>query len=249
LKISRSAMPMKSNCKYKRVLLKISGEGFGNEGGRGIEMERFMAFAKDISEVARLGVELAVVVGGGNILRGARLGREGKSRIHADQVGMIATTINALLLQDILEEGFHVGVHVVSGVDIKNITEPFVVRNCLRYLKEKKVVIFAGGTGNPYFTTDTAAALRAIEINADVMLKATGVDGVYSADPKKTASAKRYRKLTYMEVLNKRLGVMDLTAISLSMENKLPIVVFNMNKRENIKKVVLGKSVGTYIGD
>lgn len=239
---------MQSNIKYKRVLLKVSGEGFGNESGRGIETERFVTLAKEIQKVSEIGAELAVVVGGGNILRGARLGSVGKSRIQADQVGMIATVVNALLLQDILES-FNLKVHVVSAVEIKDITEPFNIRACLQYLQEKDIIIFAGGTGNPYFTTDTAAALRAIEISADVMLKATQVDGVYTDDPIKNASAKRYEKLTYMDVLNNRLGVMDLTAISLSMENKLPIIVFNVNRRENIKKAIVGESVGTYIGE
>lgn len=239
---------MKSNLKYKRVLLKVSGEGFGDESGRGLASERFITLAEEIQKVSRTGVELGIVVGGGNILRGAKFGSTGKSRVQADQVGMIATAINALLLQDILE-GLSVNAHVVSAIEIKNITEPFVLRDCLRYLKEKNVVIFAGGTGNPYFTTDTAAALRAIEINADVMLKATQVDGVYTDDPMKNASAKLYKKLTYMDVLSKRLGVMDLTAISLSMENKLPIVVFNINKRENIMNAISGKPVGTYIGE
>jgi uridylate kinase len=239
---------MKSNIKYKRVLLKISGEGFGDENGRGLETERFIALAKEIQKVSSTGVELAIVVGGGNILRGAKLGSVGKSRVQADQVGMIATVVNALLLQDILE-GFTITAHVISAIEIKNITEPFVLRDCLRYLKEKEVIVFAGGTGNPYFTTDTAAALRAIEINADVMLKATQVDGVYTDDPLKNVSAKLYKKLTYMDVLSKRLGVMDLTAISLSMENKLPIIVFNINKPENIEKAISGKPVGTYIGE
>ncbi|TLD41665.1 MAG: Uridine monophosphate kinase [Candidatus Jettenia ecosi] len=239
---------MQSNIKYKRALLKVSGEGFGNENGRGIETERFITLAKEIQKVSEIGAELAVVVGGGNILRGARLGSVGKSRVQADQIGMIATVVNALFLQDILE-GFNVKVHVVSAVEVKDITEPFKIRACLQYLKEKDIIIFAGGTGNPYFTTDTAAALRAIEISADVMLKATQVDGVYTDDPIKNASAKRYEKLTYMDVLRNRLGVMDLTAISLSMENKLPIIVFNMNKRENIKKAIIGESVGTYIGE
>src|SRR5574340_405581 len=153
---------------------------------------------------------------------------------------MIATVINALLLQDVIE-GLNLKVHVVSAIEIQNITEPFVARDCLRYLEERDIIIFAGGTGNPYFTTDTAAALRAIEIKADVMLKATRVDGVYTDDPLKNPSAKLYKKLTYMDVLSKQLGVMDLTAISLSMENKLPIIVFNMNKRENIKKAILGE--------
>lgn len=239
---------MKTKIKYKRILLKLSGESFGNENGRGVETKQFITLAKEVQKIVKLGVELAIVVGGGNILRGAKLSGTGKSRIQADQVGMIATAVNALLLQDVLE-GFNIEVHVISAVEIKNITEPFVLRNCLKYLKEKNVVIFAGGTGNPYFTTDTAAALRAIEINADVMLKATGVEGVYTDDPKKNMSAKLYKKLTYMDVLGQRLGVMDLTAISLSMENRLPIIVFNISSLENIKKAILGESVGTYIGE
>ncbi len=239
---------MKRKRKYKRVLLKVSGEGFGDESGRGIEFERFSALAKEIREVSGTGVELAIVVGGGNILRGAKLGSNCRSRVQADQVGMIATAVNALLLQDVLE-GLSVNTRVVSAIEIKNVTKPFVLRDCLQYLTEKDVVIFAGGTGNPYFTTDTAAALRAIEINADVMLKATQVDGVYTDDPLKNTSAKLYKKLTYMDVLGKRLGVMDLTAISLSMENKLPIIVFNINKRENIMNAIFGKPVGTYIGE
>jgi len=239
---------MKTKIKYKRILLKLSGESFGNENGRGVETKQFITLAKEVQKIVKLGVELAIVVGGGNILRGAKLSGTGKSRIQADQVGMIATAVNALLLQDVLE-GFNIEVHVISAVEIKNITEPFVLRNCLKYLKEKNVVIFAGGTGNPYFTTDTAAALRAIEINADVMLKATGVEGVYTDDPRKNGSAKLYKKLTYMDVLGQRLGVMDLTAISLSMENRLPIIVFNISRLENIKKAILGESVGTYIGE
>ncbi|MEK6559127.1 MAG: UMP kinase [Planctomycetota bacterium] len=239
---------MKTKIKYKRILLKLSGESFGNENGRGVETKQFITLAKEVQKIVKLGVELAIVVGGGNILRGAKLSGTGKSRIQADQVGMIATAVNALLLQDVLE-GFNIEVHVISAVEIKNITEPFVLRNCLKYLKEKNVVIFAGGTGNPYFTTDTAAALRAIEINADVMLKATGVEGVYTDDPMKNVSAKLYKKLTYMDVLGQRLGVMDLTAISLSMENRLPIIVFNISRLENIKKAILGESVGTYIGE
>jgi len=228
---------MKTKIKYKRILLKLSGESFGNENGRGVETKQFITLAKEVQKIVKLGVELAIVVGGGNILRGAKLSGTGKSRIQADQVGMIATAVNALLLQDVLE-GFNIEVHVISAVEIKNITEPFVLRNCLKYLKEKNVVIFAGGTGNPYFTTDTAAALRAIEINADVMLKATGVEGVYTDDPRKNGSAKLYKKLTYMDVLGQRLGVMDLTAISLSMENRLPIIVFNISRLENIKKAI-----------
>lgn len=239
---------MLSDIKYKRVLLKISGEGLGDNNGRGIETEQFIAVAKAIQKITVMGVELAVVVGGGNILRGATFGGTGKSRVHADQIGMVATVVNALILQEMLE-AINVNSHVVSAVDVKNITEPFILKNCLQYLKEKSVVVFAGGTGNPYFTTDTAAVLRAIEINADVLLKATKVDGVYTDDPKKNSSAQLFKKLTYMDVLNKRLGVMDMTAISLSMDNKLPLIVFNMNKHENMQKAICGEPVGTYIGE
>ena len=229
-------------------MLKISGEGLGDNNGRGIETEQFIAVAKAIQKITAMGVELAVVVGGGNILRGATFGGTGKSRVHADQIGMVATVVNALILQEMLE-AINVNSHVVSAVDVKNITEPFILKNCLQYLKEKSVVVFAGGTGNPYFTTDTAAVLRAIEINADVLLKATKVDGVYTDDPKKNSSAQLFKKLTYMDVLNKRLGVMDMTAISLSMDNKLPLIVFNMNKHENMQKAICGEPVGTYIGE
>lgn len=239
---------IKENFKYNRVLLKISGEGFGDEAGSGIVTERFISVAKEIQNVLRSGVELAIVVGGGNILRGAKLGNTSKSRIRADQMGMVATSINALFLQSILEE-FNIKSRVLNAIDIKNITEPIIQQTCLEYLQEKYVIIFAGGTGNPYFTTDTAAALRAIEIGAEVFLKATQVDGVYTDDPMKNASATLYKKLTYSEVLNRQLRVMDLTAICLSMENKLPIVVFNMHKPENIEKAIRGEPVGTYIGD
>lgn len=239
---------MLSDIKYKRVLLKISGEGLGDNNGRGIETEQFIAVARAIQKITAMGVELAVVVGGGNILRGATFGGTGKSRVHADQIGMVATVVNALVLREMLE-AINVNSHVVSAVDVKNITEPFILKNCLHYLREKSVVVFAGGTGNPYFTTDTAAVLRAIEINADVLLKATKVDGVYTDDPKKNSSAQLFKKLTYMDVLNKRLGVMDMTAISLSMDNKLPLIVFNMNKHENMQKAIYGEPVGTYIGE
>ncbi|MBF8277477.1 MAG: Uridylate kinase [Candidatus Brocadiaceae bacterium] len=239
---------MQSDVKYKRVLLKISGEGFGDTTGRGIETGQFNATAKTIQKISAMGVELAVVVGGGNILRGASFSSTGKSRVHADQIGMVATVVNALILQETLES-FNVKSHVVSAVNVQNITEPFILKNCLQYLKEKSVIVFAGGTGNPYFTTDTAAVLRAIEINADVLLKATKVDGVYSDDPKKNPLAQLFTKLTYLDVLNKRLGVMDMTAISLSMENKLPLIVFNMGKHENMQKAICGEPVGTYIGE
>ena len=179
-------------------------------------------------------------MGGGNILRGAKFGNAGQSGVQADQVGLMATVINALILQETLE-GPGIKTHVISAIEIENITEPFILKNCLQYLKRKKsVIVFAGGTGNPYFTTDTAAVLRAIEINADVLLKATKVDGVYSDDPKKNPSAQLFTKLTYLDVLNKRLGVMDMTAISLSMENKLPLIVFNMSKHENMQKAICG---------
>ncbi|MDR4507268.1 MAG: UMP kinase [Candidatus Brocadiaceae bacterium] len=233
---------------YKRVLLKVSGEWFGGGNNRAIESERFATVAKQLKKILEMGVELAIVIGGGNILRGAKLGTVGEARTRADQAGMVATVVNALLLQDALE-GIFVKSHVLSALEIKNITEPFVLKDCLRYLSEQSIVIFAGGTGNPYFTTDTAAALRGIEIGAQVMLKATLVEGVYADDPAKNASAELYERLTYMDILSRRLGVMDLTAVSLSMVNKLPIIVLNMNTCGNIEKAILGESVGTYIGD
>ncbi len=234
--------------KYKRVLLKISGEGFCSENSSGIDDTKFASIAREIRNVRNTGVEIAIVVGGGNIIRGAILSKSGIGRTRADQLGMIATVINAIILQDSLEK-LKIPACVLSAIQIQNIVEPYGSQKCIKCLKEGYVVIIAGGTGNPYFTTDTGAALRAIEIEADIFLKGTKVDGVYSDDPLTNPNAKKYTKLKYMDVLEKKLGIIDFTAISLSMENNLPIIVFNIRKKHNIKKAVIGSKIGTYIGN
>ncbi len=234
--------------KYKRVLLKISGEGFCSENATGIDSTKFASIAEEIRKVRRSRVEIAVVVGGGNILRGAKLSESGFDRTRADQLGMIATVINAIIFQDYLKK-LKILSCVLSAIQIENIVEPYNVQKCLSYLDAGYVVIIAGGTGSPYFTTDTAAALRAIEIGADIFLKGTKVDGVYSDDPLINTNAKKYGKLKYMDVLEKNLGVIDSTAISLSMENNLPIIVFNLRGKHNIEKAIKGNKIGTYIGN
>ncbi|MDR4496352.1 MAG: UMP kinase [Candidatus Scalindua sp.] len=232
---------------YRRVLLKISGEGFCSEDTTGIESEKYAFIAAEIKKAKSEKVEIAVVLGGGNILRGAKLSESGFDRTRADQLGMIATVINAMILQNHLEK-IKVPSCVLSAVQIKNIVETYTVHKCKACLDSGRVVVLAGGTGNPYFTTDTAAALRAVEIGADVFLKGTKVDGVYSDDPFTNSTAKRYTKLKYIDVLEKKLAIMDSTAVSLSMENKLPIIVFNLRKKNNVAKAVQGTGIGTYIG-
>ncbi len=234
--------------RHKRVLLKISGEGFCSEKSSVIDNSKCNLIAREISSARKAGVEIAIVVGGGNIIRGAELSKSGVDRARADQLGMIATNINAIILQDSLKK-LKIPTSVLSAIQIQNIVESYTVQKCLSLLEKNYVVIIAGGTGNPYFTTDTAAALRAIEIGADVFLKGTKVDGVYSDDPVTNPRAKKYVKLEYMDVLTRNLGVMDSTAISLSMENKLPIIVFNFSKKGNIKKAIAGNKIGTYIGN
>ena len=233
--------------KYKRVLLKISGEGFCSEGPSVIDIPKCDLIAKEISDARDTGVEIAVVVGGGNIIRGSELSQSGVERTRADQLGMIATNINAIILQDSLKK-LKVPTKVLSAIEIQGIVGPYTIHKCRNFLEEGFVVVLAGGTGSPYFTTDTAAALRAIEIGADILLKGTKVDGVYSDDPVTNPEAKKYSRLEYMEVLSNNLNVMDATAISLSMENKLPIVVFNLRRKNNIKKAIKGSKIGTYIG-
>lgn len=232
---------------FKRVLLKISGESLCNKNGYGIDKPEIETLAKDIKEVKEMGVELAIVIGGGNIVRGKQLSSLGINRIKADNIGMIATIINALVLEDELER-LQVETRVLSTFFIQQVVEPYILSNCLSHLSKKRIVILSGGTGSPYFTTDTAAALRAIEIKADVLLKATKVNGVYSDDPELNKDAKKFDSLTYMEVLNKNLKVMDSTAITLCMENNLPIVVFNIKTPKNIQNIIKGSTIGTYIG-
>ena len=232
--------------RYKRVLLKISGETLAPEGQSGVSSETVNKLAHEIGEVAHLGVQLAMVVGGGNILRGVQANATGMDRVSADHMGMLATVINSLALQDALEQK-GVSVCVQSAITIERMVEPFGHKHAIDHLEKGRVVIFAGGTGNPYFTTDTAAALRAAEVRADVVLKGTKVDGVYDGDPVKDPKARKFHELTHMEVLRQNLRVMDLTAISLCMDNGLPIIVFDLTAQGNLRRVVLGEKSGTLI--
>jgi uridylate kinase len=231
---------------YKTVLLKLSGEALMGEQEFGISSEVITSYANQIKEVTELGVELAVVIGGGNIFRGLSGSSQGIDRVTGDHMGMLATVINSLALQNAIEK-IGVECRVQSAIEMPKIAEPFIKRKAQRHLSKGRVVIFGGGTGNPYFTTDTAAALRAIEINADVVMKATKVDGIYDKDPMKYSDAKKYMEVTYTEVLNKDLKVMDATAISLCRENKLPIIVFDSVTAGNIVKVICGEKLGTTV--
>jgi uridylate kinase len=231
---------------YKRVVLKLSGEILRGHSDIGIDRTIVKSIAKQLREITELGVQVAVVIGGGNIFRGASPDAAGMSRVVADYIGMIATLINALTLQDALEKQ-GVITRVQSAIEIKEVAESYIRRRAIRHLEKGRVVIFAGGTGNPFFTTDTAAALRANEIEAEVILKGTKVDGVYTADPQTDVQAKRYDTISYSEVLAKNLRVMDATAISLCRENNLPIIIFNAMTEGNIKRVILGERVGTLV--
>ncbi len=232
--------------KFKRILLKISGEAMMGDRKYGIDSSTVDYMAKEIKEALSKGVEVAIVIGGGNIFRGAEASVEGMERASADYMGMLATIINALALQNSLEK-HSVPTRVQSAIEMKELAEPYIRRKAIRHLEKGRAVIFAAGTGNPYFTTDTAAALRAIEIGADIILKATKVDGIYSSDPVKNPSAKKYRIVTYIEMLNKGISVMDSTAITLCMENNLPILVFNLRGKGNIRKIIEGKKIGTLV--
>lgn len=234
---------------YKRILLKLSGEALQGTKSHGIAQHILVSIGKQIKEIKGMGVDVALVLGGGNIFRGqentASLGLD-LDRTVADYMGMMATVINGLALQDVLEK-LGVPTRVMTAIDMERIAEPYIRRRAIRHLEKGRVVIFVAGTGNPYFTTDTAAALRAMEVGADVILKATKVDGVYTADPMKVKDARRFVQLKYLDVLKKNLKVMDATAVSLCMDNKLPIVVFNMAREGNIRKVVLGEKIGTTV--
>lgn len=231
---------------YKRIVLKLSGEALQGQLGYGVDPKVAVSIAEQIKDVHRLGVQIACVVGAGNIFRGLNASRAGMDRATADYIGMLATIINSLVLQDALEK-IGVPTRVQSAIEIHELAEPYIRRRAVRHLEKGRVVVFGGGTGNPYFTTDTAAALRAVEIGADAILKATKVDGVYDRDPVKDRRAKKFKKLSYLEVLKRRLQVMDATAISLCMDNTLPIVVFNLTQRGNIRRVVLGEAIGTRV--
>ncbi|MEE9240450.1 MAG: UMP kinase [bacterium] len=239
---------MDSGFRFQRILLKLSGEALGGEKRLGIDHNVVDEIAREISEVHQMGLQLAVVVGGGNIFRGGEAAEAGMERTTADHMGMLATVINALALQHALE---NIGIvtRVQSAVHMAELCEPYIRRRAVRHLEKGRVVIFAAGTGNPYFTTDTAASLRAVEIGAECILKATNVDGVYTADPNKDDDAEFIEEVSYIEVLNRHLRVMDSTAISLCMENNLPIIVFNLRKEGNIRRVVEGEKVGTLVAD
>jgi uridylate kinase len=232
--------------RYGRILLKISGELIGAPDAGGMNIARLAELSKEIAGVKAMGAEVGVVIGGGNILRGATASEQGIDRVSADYMGMLATVINALALQNTLE---HEGVEtrVLTALTMEQLAERYIRRRALRHIEKGRVIILAGGTGNPYFSTDTAAALRAIEIEADVVLKGTKVDGVYDMDPVTNPKAKRFDQLSYIDVLNKRLRVMDATAISLCMENSIPIVVFNLNGSRNIQRILQGENVGTLV--
>ncbi len=231
---------------YKRVLLKLSGEALAGEQGYGIDPQTITKIANEIKEVVECGVELAIVIGGGNIFRGLAASSKGMDRASADYMGMLATMINSLALQDALEQ-IGVFTRVQSAIAMQEVAEPYIRRRAIRHLEKGRVVIFGAGTGNPYFTTDTAASLRAMEIGADVILKGTKVDGVYTADPKKDPNAVKFSRLTYIDVLKKGLQVMDATSTSLCMDNNLPIIVFDVTTCGNVKKVVFGEEIGTIV--
>ena len=231
---------------YKRVLLKLSGEALMGDKNFGFDTDVIAQYAKDIKSITELGVQVAIVIGGGNIYRGMNEQETGIERAHGDYMGMLATVINGMALQAGLEK---IGVYtrLQSAIKMEQIAEPYIRRRAIRHLQKGRVVIFGAGTGNPYFTTDTAGSLRAIEINADVILKGTRVDGIYTADPEKDKSATRFEEISFSDCLSKQLKVMDMTAFTLCMENKLPIIVFNMNEPDNLKRVIIGEKVGTLV--
>lgn len=235
-----------SKLKYKRVLLKLSGEILAGEQGFGIESQVIGKLADEIVEVSQLGVELAIVIGGGNIFRGIQSGSQGLDRVTGDYMGMLGTAINALALQDILEQR-GLQTRVMSAIEMKEISEPYIRRRAQRHLEKQRILVFACGTGNPFFTTDTAASLRAFEMNAEVLIKGTKVDSIFDSDPNKNPNAIPYKAVSFMEVLQKRLNVMDSAAISLCMDNNMPIVVFNIRVPGNLKRVILGEEIGTLV--
>ena len=231
---------------YKRILLKLSGEALAAGQGLGVDNNRVHEIAAEIAEVHKLGVEIAIVVGGGNFFRGVAEQAKAMDRVSADHMGMLATVINALALQDAFEKQ-GVFTRVMSAIEMHEVAEPFIRRRAIRHMEKGRVVVFAAGTGNPYFSSDTAASLRAMEIHADAILKATKVDGIYDADPMKVKDAIKFEKITYMDILRLGLKVMDTTAIAMCQENELPIVVFNLNQHGNIRRVVMGENVGSLV--
>ena len=234
--------------KYNRILLKLSGETLMGDKNYGIDPTRLQQYATEIKKVKDMGVEIAIVIGGGNIFRGVQAEKSGIDRVQGDYMGMLATLINAMALQSALEQN-GMFTRLMSGIKIESVCEPFIRRRAIRHLEKGRIVIFGAGIGNPYFTTDSTAALRAIEIEGDVVLKGTRVDGVYTADPEKDSTATKYEQITFSEVYEKNLNVMDMTAFTLCQENNLPIIVFDMNKAGNLSKLVLGEQIGTLITD
>ena len=239
---------MNNNLKYKRILLKLSGESLAGEGEFGIDPQILTFFAKEIKKIHELGVQVGIVIGGGNIYRGLNASGQGIDRVTGDQMGMLAMMINSLALQNTLENnGMYT--RLMTAIDMSAIAEPYIRRRAIRHLEKKRIVIFGAGTGHPYFSTDTAASLRAVEIEADAIIKGTRVDGVYNEDPEKNPDAIMFNEISYLDVLQKNLRVMDMTAISLCKENNLPIIVFNMDKPDNLLKLVTGQSIGTSVGN
>jgi len=232
--------------RYKRILLKISGEVLAGDGNFGVDPGVMRQIAREIKEVKSLGVEVGIVIGGGNLFRGMAASSRGMDRVSADYMGMLATIMNAIALQDALEK-IDVHTRVQTAIEMREVAEPYIRRRAIRHLEKGRVVIFAGGTGNPYFTTDTAASLRAMEIGAEAILKATKVDGIYNVDPLLNKRARKFDELTYLDVLKKQIKVMDATAISLCMDHQIPIIVFNLKKKGNVKRVILGEKVGTKV--
>jgi uridylate kinase len=231
---------------YRRILLKLSGEALAGAGGHGFDFQTITGYARAIKEVVQSGAQVGLVIGGGNIVRGSQISRMGMDRVSADYMGMLGTVINALAFQDILErEG--VDTRVMTAIRMEELAEPYIRRRALRHLEKGRVVIFAAGTGNPYFSTDTAAVLRGIQMKADVIIKATSVDGVYSADPKTTPNARRFRRISYRNVMKKELGVMDQTAVTLCKENNIPLIVLDINAPQAVLKAVRGERVGTLV--
>ena len=231
---------------YKRILLKLSGEALMGDRQYGIDPKRLAEYAEEVKEVVGKGIEVAIVIGGGNIFRGVAGASNGMDRVQADYMGMLATAINGLALQSALEDA-DVQTRLLTAIKMEQVAEPFIKRRAVRHLEKGRVVIFGGGTGNPYFTTDTAAVLRAIEVNAEVILKGTRVDGVYTSDPEKNVNATKFKNISFKDVMTKGLKVMDMTAFTLSEENKLPIIVFDMNKKGNLLKLVSGENIGTKV--
>lgn len=244
---SQTALPGQGSTRWKRVLLKLSGESFAGNQRFGISYETVASVAEDIKSVRELGVEVAVVVGGGNIIRGEKVSGQGMDRVTGDTMGMLATVINSLALQDALER-LGVDTRVQSAVHMQQVAEPFIRRRAIRHLEKGRVVILAAGTGNPYFTTDTAAVLRAVEVHAEAVLKATNVDGIYDSDPRKNKDAVKFDRIDYMDAIRRGLRIMDLTAFTLCQENDLPVVVFDITRKGNIRDVMLRDDIGTYVG-